>query len=217
PQPLKHTPQPRKTAATGGAGSTPIEYCGIAVRPVCASGITTAADTPNNTPPIIKGIARTPAMINPFCPSSGVREERAIWKAACARITLTKNVPNHTMITCSPAFVISNMSGEAAAKVFSPSTPGLIKKATAPMTNIIENKLILIVCVKAIDHLPPACKYTNNKIAVKATEKVNEKPVNTWMAGAKAIAVATEHIGKANAVIGSDIPFDARPNLSTIK
>src|SRR5699024_488404 len=73
-----------------------------------------------------------------------------------------------------------------------------------------------IVCVKAIDHMPPACKYTNNKIAVKATEKVNEIPVDTWMAEAKAIAVATDHIGKANAVIAPAIPFAARPYVSPI-
>lgn len=49
-----------------------------------------------------------------------------------------------------------------------------------------------------------------------ATESVNEMPVNTWIAEANAIAVATDHIGKAKAVIRLDIPRAFRPNFSPI-
>src|SRR4051812_26974197 len=87
PQPNAHAQMPRKNKPTNGAGNTCIKYCGNATNPSVDPGTTAAADSPNRIPNRINGMPKTAANFNPFCPSSGVRQDNAIWKAACARMT----------------------------------------------------------------------------------------------------------------------------------
>ncbi len=72
------------------------------------------------------------------------------------------------------------------------------------------------VWVTATERIPPAERNSRSSSAVAMMASSIVRPVNTWSAEAKAIAVATDHMGKVTAVMVPAIPWAIRPNRSPI-
>src|SRR5699024_6259978 len=144
-QPRAHAHKPTKNTAAAQEGSAVEMYCAIPTSGNAASGTTVAAATPTMIPSNINGAPRIAARSSPFWPSSGLRADIDIWKAAWANGTLTMNVPNQTTIKDTPALEISNICGCCSARVCMPLIPGETKNAQIPTTYIAKIMKTFIV------------------------------------------------------------------------
>src|SRR5690625_3116398 len=189
-QPSAQAQIPSRNTPASGAGKTSAIYSGTATSPMDCLGTTQAA---------------------------GVRHESAICSAAWASITLTTKVPNQATISGMPAAVQSNSAGWACASSRSPSMPGLMKNATVPMISIRANTKQLVSCVKAMACMPPAHRSNSSSNEVNPMDNCMDSPVSAYSAEANAMAVATDHMGKVNAVMVPPTPRARRPKRSPIR
>ncbi len=102
----------------------------------------------------------------PFWPSSGVRHDRLIWKAACANSTLTMKVPNQATISVTPTLDMSSIFGFVVASSARPPKPGSIRNAVMPTASIATNAMQFIVWLNAIARIPPNHRNTSSSTAV---------------------------------------------------
>lgn len=136
---------PRKNSATSGAGSASARNRGTASRPRSPPGTAIAAAHPMTAPSTMNGAPRAAARNIPRCPSSGLRADSDIWKAACASGTLTRNVPNQARISVGPVAIGSSRSGRWEGSSASAARPGSDSSAITPTTAITAKSRQFIV------------------------------------------------------------------------
>ena len=215
PSAQAHSPTKKTPAAQGG--TTPAMYSGMATSGRASPGCTRAAATPMTTPSRISGMPRTAARYRPRWPSSGVRADMDIWKAAWARGTLMMKVPNQATIRDTPALERTSISGAAAARATSPSAPpkpGSASSTQTPTRNISPIMMTFMVWLKPTERIPPPERNANRTTAVAATDSGRDRSVTTCRAEANAMVVATEYMGNVSPVMTEPMAFAARPKRS---